>query len=57
MNAKVLPLRLARAMHPAPAGPVRGITDPRFRYVPAVATDITKTFRRVRARMAKGAWL
>ena len=29
------------------------ILDPKFRYVPAAATDIRKTFARVRAEMAK----
>jgi hypothetical protein len=54
MSAKVLSLRLYRAMPPAPTGPIGGIADRRFRYVPAVATDISKTFRRVRAQIAKG---
>lgn len=32
-----------------------GILDPKFRYVPAAATDIRKTFARVRRQLAKDA--
>jgi hypothetical protein len=34
--------------------PVR-ITDPRFQYVPACATDVRKTFERIRAEQARAA--
>lgn len=45
--------RLPKA--PIPTGPVSGLADPRFRYVPSVATDIRKTLRRAAAQIAKGA--
>jgi hypothetical protein len=47
--------RVPRA--PIPTGPVGGLSDPRFRYVPGVATDIRKTLRRAAAQIAKGAGL
>jgi hypothetical protein len=31
--------------------PLRGLRDPRWRYVPACATDIRRTFRRARLLM------
>lgn len=33
---------------PAPT-PIGGLLDPRFKYVPAAATDIRATFARIRA--------
>ena len=36
-----------------PTGPVGGLADPRFSYTESVATDIRKTFRRVRADQKK----
>jgi hypothetical protein len=39
---------------PIPTGPLAGLSDPRFRYVPSVATDIRKTFRRIAAQRANG---
>ncbi|WP_183027673.1 hypothetical protein [Variovorax sp. UMC13] len=48
------PQRLLRAPQQLPTGPVGGLTDPRFRYVRRLETDIAKTFRRVRAEMARG---
>lgn len=32
--------------------PSKGVSDPDFRYRPAVATDVRKTFARVRREMA-----
>lgn len=49
--------RPRRLKQPAKTGPIGGLTDHRFEYAPAVATDIRKTFRRVRAEMQKGARL
>lgn len=40
-----------------PTGPIGGLADPRFSYTESVATDIRKTFRRVRAEQKKGARL
>lgn len=37
-----------------PTGPIGGLADPRFSYTKSVATDIRKTFRRVRAEQKKG---
>lgn len=54
MSGIQLPARPRFKKPRVPSGPVGGVADPRFRYVPAVATDIGKTFRRVRAEMAKG---
>jgi len=34
---------------------VKSILDPEFRYVPAVETDLKKTFQRVRREMAREA--
>ncbi|MDM0090285.1 MULTISPECIES: hypothetical protein [unclassified Variovorax] len=48
------PQRVRRAPKQMPTGPVGGLTDPRFRYVPHLETDVAKTFRRVRAEMARG---
>lgn len=48
------PQRVRRAPQQLPTGPVGGLTDPRFRYVPQLDTDIAKTFRRVRAEKARG---
>jgi hypothetical protein len=42
---------------PIPTGPIGGIADPRFRYVPSLDTDIRKTLRRAAAQIAKGAGL
>lgn len=50
-------LKPARPRRPAPipsTGPIGGLSDPRFRYVPHLQTDIRKTFKRVRAQMARG---
>lgn len=44
-TSKQLRFRLAV---PAPK-PIGGLMDPRFVYVPAAATDIRKTFERIRA--------
>lgn len=39
---------------PAPAPqPIGGLYDPRFKYTPAAATDIRKTFERIRAQQLK----
>lgn len=43
------PRRLRAVAAPAPA-PIGGLMDPRFVYVPASATDIRKTFERIRAQ-------
>lgn len=40
--------RRLRAVAPQPK-PIGGLLDPRFVYVPAAATDIRKTFERIRA--------
>ena len=50
-------IKAARVRRPVPSqpiGPVGGLLDPRFVYVPGVATNIARTFRRVRAERAKG---
>lgn len=52
-----LPIERRAPARPAPTGspaPIGGLTDPRFRYVRSEKTDISETFRRVRAEMAKG---
>lgn len=41
--------RPRRPKQPQQTGPIGGLADSRFRYTPAVATDISKTFKRVRA--------
>lgn len=41
--------RPRRPKQPHYTGPVGGLYDSRFRYTPAVATDISKTFKRIRA--------
>ena len=40
---------MARKNPTPPASPIGGLMDRRFVYVPAAATDIRKTFERVRA--------
>lgn len=40
-------------LSPAPKAPIGGLMDPRFVYVPAAATNVAKTFERVRAEMAQ----
>lgn len=49
MNKTTTPRRLRSVAGPAPA-PIGGLMDPRFVYVPAAATDIRKTFARIRAQ-------
>lgn len=46
--------RPRRPRTPVPTGPIGGLNDPRFKYAKSVATDIRKTFRRVRAEQKKG---
>ena len=46
--------RRLRAQANAKTGPVGGLLDLRSQYVPAVATNISKTFERVRSEIAKG---
>lgn len=46
------PKRLRSVEAPAPS-PIGGLFDARFKYVPAAATDIRKTFERVRAEQQK----
>lgn len=41
--------RPRRPKQPQQTGPIGGLIDSRFRYTPAVATDISKTFKRIRA--------
>ena len=41
--------RPRRPKQPQRTGPIGGLIDHRFRYTPAVATDISKTFKRIRA--------
>ncbi|MDM0003919.1 hypothetical protein QTI51_03950 [Variovorax sp. J22G73] len=53
----VQPTRRRRPRAEVPTGPIGGLTDPRFKYSSSVATDISKTFRRVRAEQRKGARL
>ena len=48
MKTTTTPRRL-RAVTPQEK-PIGGLLDPRFVYVPAAATDIRKTFDRVRAQ-------
>lgn len=49
MKAATTPRRLRSVATPAPS-PIGGLMDPRFIYVPAAATDIRKTFARIRAQ-------
>lgn len=51
------PTRRRRPRTTVPNGPIGGLTDPRFVYSRSEATDIRKTFRRVRAEQKKGALL
>jgi hypothetical protein len=53
----VQPARPRRPRMQVPTGPIGGLNDPRFKYAESVATDIRKTFRRVRAEQKKGARL
>lgn len=46
---------LAVARQQPEAKPVGGLMDRRFNYVPAVATDIRKTFRRLKAAERRAA--
>lgn len=57
MIVVVQPTRRRRPRAAVPSGPIGGLTDPRFIYSSSVATDIRKTFRRVRAEQKKGALL
>ena len=41
--------RPRRPKQPQQTGPIGGLADSRFHYTPSVATDIRKTFKRVRA--------
>lgn len=49
MTKAITPRRLRSVAAPTPV-PIGGLMDPRFVYVPAAATDIRKTFARVRAQ-------
>lgn len=49
MTRAATPRRLRSVAAPAPS-PIGGLMDPRFVYVPAAATDIRKTFARIRAQ-------
>ncbi|WP_185868048.1 hypothetical protein [Variovorax sp. DXTD-1] len=49
MSRASTPRRLRSVAAPTPA-PIGGLMDPRFVYVPAAATDIRKTFERIRAQ-------
>jgi hypothetical protein len=53
----VQPTRPRRPRTAVPTGPVGGLNDPRFKYAESVATDIRKTFRRVRRELKAGARL
>ncbi|MGO4608401.1 hypothetical protein AB4142_18890 [Variovorax sp. 2RAF20] len=53
----VQPTRPRRPRTAVPTGPVGGLDDPRFKYSESVATDIRKTFRRVRRELKAGARL
>jgi len=53
----VQPTRPRRPRTAVPTGPVGGLDDPRFKYAESVATDIRKTFRRVRRELKAGARL
>jgi hypothetical protein len=50
----VRPTRPRRPRIDVPAGPIGGLTDPRFVYRRSESTDIRKTFRRVRAEQKNG---
>lgn len=41
--------RPRRPKQPQQTGPIGGLVDSRFHYTPSVATDIRKTFKRIRA--------
>jgi hypothetical protein len=41
--------RPRRPKQPQQTGPIGGLTDSRFQYTPSLATDIRKTFKRIRA--------
>jgi len=41
--------RPRRPKQPQQTGPIGGLADSRFQYTPSLATDIRKTFKRVRA--------
>ena len=41
--------RLRRPKQPRQTGPIGGLADSRFQYTPSLATDIRKTFKRIRA--------
>jgi len=47
--------RPRRPKQPQRTGPVGGLADDRFQYTPAVATDIRKTFKRIREQQKRGA--
>lgn len=47
--------RLRRSKQPQRTGPIGGLIDGRFHYTPSFATDIRKTFKRIRAEMQRGA--
>jgi hypothetical protein len=38
-----------RRKQPQRTGPIGGLIDSRFQYTPSLATDIRKTFKRIRA--------
>lgn len=42
-----------RRLRSVPPAPIGGLYDPRFKYTPAAATDIRKTFERIRAQQLK----
>jgi len=49
MTRATTPRRLRSVAAPTPS-PIGGLMDSRFVYVPAAATDIRKTFERIRAQ-------
>lgn len=49
MTKATTPRRLRSVAAPT-LTPISGLMDPRFVYVPAAATDIRKTFARIRAQ-------
>lgn len=54
MIVVIQPSRPRRPRMPEPTGPIGGLNDPRFKYSGSYATDIRKTFRRIRAEQKKG---
>lgn len=54
MSILVPDQRRRRPIQTPRSGPVGGLDDHRFVYTPSVATDIRKTFRRIRAEQLRG---